>query len=71
MDGFYVFYAGQARDGSDGITCTTSTGTVSLPNANYTLSVSPPAGYQTPSSATVNVNAQGKAFRKDWKLIAI
>ena len=74
-DGFYVFYAGQARDGSDGIDCAgvpgASTGTLALPNGTYALSVTPPPGYQTPSSATVNVNAQGKAFRKDWKLIAI
>lgn len=68
LDGFYVFYAGQSYTG-DGISCTSPTGTVSLPNASYMLSVSA-AGY-TGTSGSVNVNAQGKAFRKDWKLIAI
>jgi hypothetical protein len=79
-DGFYVFYAGQ-KCVDDGVTCSgtyDSTTTLALPNANYTLTIVAPSGYSTASSgpcsstttANVYVNAQGKAFRKDWKLYA-
>jgi hypothetical protein len=75
-DGLYVFYDGQTCSG-DGVTCSGGSANLSLPNANYTLTIVAPAGWSTSSSscvtsttATVNVNAQGKAFRKDWKLYA-
>jgi hypothetical protein len=69
--------AGQTCSG-DGISCSTgpSGAALTLPNATYTLTIDPPAGYGPTSSScgntttTVNVNAQGKAFRKDVKLYA-
>jgi hypothetical protein len=74
-DGFYVFYDGQSRSPDVGWSCSTTSGTVSLPNATYTLGIAVPAGYstssascQTSGTAMVNVNTQGKAYRKDWKL---
>jgi PKD repeat protein len=74
-DGFYVFFAGQTCTG-DGVVCTGGTSPLTLPNATYTLTIDPLTGYGPTSStcgnttATVTVNAQGKAFRKDVKLYA-
>ena len=71
-DGFYVFYDGQTCTG-DGVSCSTGpTGAaLTLPNANYVLRITAPAGYCVPTAtATVNVNTQSKAFRKDWTLYA-
>jgi len=75
-DGFYVFFDGM-NCATDNVICTGGTANLTLPNANYTLTLVAPPGWSTSSSgctptgtATVNVNTQGKAFRKDWKLYA-
>jgi hypothetical protein len=79
-DGFYVFYDGQ-KCFDDGVTCSgtfDSTTTLTLPNNTYVLTIVAPSGYSTASSGpcsstttgNVYVNAQGKAFRKNWTLYA-